>query len=180
MKTIITGLLLALSASASAELLPIEPQHLQIEDADTLQVEIDGSPQHIQLMGIDAPEAVMNPKLQRDTARIGLTQDQLLPLGHAANEGLSRLLKEFEPYRLKADLGVKDKYGRVPGDLHGAAGLHLSTRLVEEGYALPLPTLQGERAELLKAAAELARSERRGLWGSHLDTFSAWANGYMP
>ena len=180
MKTIITGLMLVLSASAAAELLPIELQHLQIEDADTLQVEIDGSPQRIQLMGVDAPEAVMNPKLQRDIARTGLTQDQLLPLGHAANEGLSRLLKEFAPYRLKADLGVKDKYGRVPGDLHGAAGQHLSIRLVEQGYALPLPVLQGERAKLLEAAAELARSERRGLWASHSDTFSAWANEYMP
>lgn len=178
MKAIITGLMLALSAQAVAELLSIGPQQLQVEDADTLVVEIDGSPQRIQLTGIDAPEAVMNPKLQRDVARTGLTETELLPLGRAANEGLSRLLKEFAPYRLKSDSTIKDKYGRVPGDLHGAAGQYLSNRLVEEGYALPLPTLQGERAKSLKAAAESARNERRGLWATHPDTFAAWAGGY--
>ena len=175
MRALVACLVMGMSAVATADLLSVEPQHVRIEDADTLLIEIDGVQQRIQLTGIDAPEVVMNPKLQRDIGRTGLVATDLLPLGQAANEGLSRLLTEFVPYRLKSDLTVKDKYGRVPGDLLGAAGQSLSTRLVEEGYALPLPNVQGERAASLKAAAEAARNERRGLWASHLDAFSAWA-----
>ena len=66
----------------------IAPERVDVEDADTLLMQVAGASYRIQLPGIDAPESVMNPKLQRDIGRTGLSADTLLPLGQAAVTGL--------------------------------------------------------------------------------------------
>ena len=107
----------------------IAPERVDVEDADTLLMQVAGASYRIQLPGIDAPESVMNPKLQRDIGRTGLSADTLLPLGQAAVTGLQQLLPSFQPYRLVFDPEVKDRYGRTPGDLvRGAADCGRVTR----------------------------------------------------
>lgn len=155
----------------------VTPTQLEIEDADTLLVEVSGVSYRIQLVGIDAPENVTNPKLQRDVQRTGLTAEALLPLGLAANEGLRELLNEFRPYQLVFDPQAKDRYGRTPGDLVDQQGEPLSLRLVHEGYAIPV----GEMAqdEAMSKAATAAREHSRGLWHSHPMAVNSWA-GITP
>lgn len=170
-----TALLMLLSGALPADeevaTLPV----LEIEDADTLLVKLKGETYRVQLPDIDAPESTPNPKLQRDLERTGLAADALLALGQAADAGLRDLLREFQPYAVHLNPQSPDRYGRVPGDLRDGSGRALSTRLVEQGYAVPLPGLSGPRAEDLAAALSAARGAGLGLWGSHPDAFGAWA-----
>ena len=152
----------------------IEPDHVDVEDADTLLVRVAGTSYRVQLPGIDAPESVTNPKLQRDIDRTGLSAETLLPLGRAAIAGLRRLLPSFQPYRLVFDPGARDRYGRTPGDLVDDQGVALSLRLVEAGFALPARP-GATREQALREAAERARHARRGLWQSHPEAADAWA-----
>ena len=157
----------------------IAPERVDVEDADTLLVQVGGSSYRVQLPGVDAPESVMNPKLQRDIGRTGLSADLLLPLGQAAVTGLQQLLPSFQPYRLVFDPEAKDRYGRTPGDLVDDQGVSLSLRLVEAGFAVPArPAATREQA--LRDAAARARQGRRGLWQSHPEAAAAWAGPIVP
>jgi len=167
------GLLLSAPGMAQADP-PVTPEQVNIEDADTLLVEIAGTPYRIQLPGIDAPESSMNPKLQRDMQRTGMHADTLLPLGRSALNRVQELLPEFRPYRLLFDPRKKDRYGRTPGDLLDADGAPLSERLVREGFAIPAGPAASDRPALREAAAS-ARRDARGLWHSHPEATRAWA-----
>jgi len=176
MKKATTGvLLLALAGTVWADPQQVAVETVQLEDADTLLIDVGGVTYRIQLPGVDAPENTMNPKLQRDIERTGLDAETLLGLGRAADEGLRGLLVEFTPYVLDFDPDRRDKYGRVPGDLLDAHGRRLSVRLVESGYAIPMPMTLSAQQVLPDPALAEAVGERRGLWGSHADAFAAWA-----
>lgn len=169
----VCGLYAALGMPAWAQQ-SIAPEALNIEDGDTLHVQVSGVSYRIQLPDIDAPENVVNPKLQRDIDRTGLSADELLPLGEGAAGGLRQLLPMFQPYRLVFDPAVRDRYGRTPGDLVDGHGVALSLRLVEAGWALPSRPADG-REQVLQAAAAAAREAGRGLWGQYPDRAKAWA-----
>lgn len=170
-----TALLILLSATITADERVAVLPTLEIEDADTLVVEFEGEVYRVQLPDIDAPESTPNPKLQRDLERTGLSAQALLGLGRAAEAGLRKLLEEFSPYTLQFDPRARDRYGRVPGDLHDGSGRALSTRLVAQGLAVPLPGSSGERGAELVSALAAAREGRYGLWGTHPEVFGAWA-----
>jgi endonuclease YncB( thermonuclease family) len=175
----ITGLLLAttlVTGVAIAGESRVDPQSVEIEDADTLLVEVDGSRYRVQLVGIDAPESARNPKLQRDVERTGLAAGRLLALGARADAGLRELLPSFRPYRLVFEPASADRYGRVPGDLLDATGRRLSERLVSAGLALPLPGADGKVDPALAAAADGARDAQWGLWSGDPQAFAAWAD----
>jgi len=167
--------LLAATGAACADPQRAVPESVQIEDADTLLIDVGGVAYRVQLPGVDAPENTMNPKLQRDIQRTGLDEEALLELGRAADEGLRGLLREFVPHTLDFDPLNQDKYGRVPGDLVDAEGRRLSVRLVESGYAVPLQAQDSATPSPLDAALARAQAERRGLWGSHAHSFARWA-----
>lgn len=166
-------LLLASTGAIWADPRQVVPDGVQIEDADTLLVDEPGGGHRIQLPGIDAPESTMNPKLQRDVQRTGLTAETLLELGTRADAGLRSLLDEFS--LLRFDPEARDRYGRVPGDMFDAQGRRLSVRLVREGYAVPMPTADSAQSAELDAALREAQAGGHGLWGSHPATFAAWA-----
>jgi len=176
----IAGLLFC-AGQLPAEPVTVAAQEVTVEDADTLSVLIDGETVRLQLAGIDAPEDVQNPKLQRDLERTGMPADQLLALGVAASEGARSLLPQFAPFLVRYDPEARDRYGRVPGDLIDREGRRFSLRLVEEGLARPLPVDGGAEAADFAAAAAAARAAGRGLWGSHPEAFAAWAGvGVRP
>ena len=152
----------------------IAPDSVDVEDADTLLVQVAGTSYRVQLPGVDAPENVMNPKLQRDIGRTGLSAEALLTLGQEAVSGLQQLLPSYQPYRLVFDPEAKDRYGRTPGDLVDDQGVSLSLRLVEAGYAIPAKAVAA-REQALHDAAVRARQGGRGLWQSHPEVADAWA-----
>lgn len=147
-----------------------------IEDGDTLVVEMDGQPERVQLLGIDAPENTNNPKLQRDVQRTGLGENQLLEIGNAAAAHLQSLVKPGDHIRIDDAKLRRDKYGRYTVIAYDAENRSLNQAMVEDGYAVvlgryPLPAL-------LKAGFEEAENSARemghGLWGRYPETTRAW------
>lgn len=116
----------------------------RVIDGDTLQCR---GGLRIRLLLIDSPESG-----QADLGvRARLALEELLPAGDSA---LVRL-----------DLQERDRYGRVLAHLHRFDGTWINRLLVREGYAVPLvypPNVTG--VEMIRAAADSARQEQRGLW----------------
>jgi len=152
-----------------------------VEDGDTILVEIDGKPRRLQLQGIDAPEDVDNPKLQRDRERTGLSDEALLILGQEATRHLHGLIAPKDPVRLEGNLKKRDRYGRTPVTAYGRNGLSLNEQMVADGYALIMMRYPLDPAfkERLVAEQERARTHRRGLWGTHSEAMQAWG-GLQP
>ena len=148
-----------------------------VEDGDTILVTIDGKPRRLQLQGIDAPEDVENPKLQRDRERTGLGSEALLELGREATRHLKGLIAEDDPVRLEGNLNRRDRYGRTPVTAYGRNGLSLNEQMVADGYARLLTRYPLDPAfrERLTAEQERARTRRRGLWGEYPEAMQGWS-----
>ncbi len=171
---LLTALLLAATAGA-AERLTLESS-IEVEDGDTLLIDIDGQQTRIQLAGIDAPEDSDNPKFRVDLKRTRLSAEQLLPLGRVATEQLRYLIREQGPFVLHFDPERKDRYGRTPGDLVNASGDSISAQMVANGYAIPLGRgLPADLARRLGALEARARADSKGLWGLYPQETRRWS-----
>ena len=150
---------------------------LSVEDGDTLLVEMDGRAQRLQLLGIDAPEDVANPKLHRDQQRTGLAADTLLAIGRAATRHLESLTPPGQKVFLEGELEKRDKYGRVPVIASGPDGRVLNEAMVEDGYAVVLDSypLEDEFLDRLRRHEKTAVDGERGLWGAHRAAALAWS-----
>ncbi|HEB97259.1 MAG TPA: thermonuclease family protein [Sedimenticola thiotaurini] len=184
METTMTRLLPALCAALlTLSAWSAEPDHrlVRVEDGDTIVVTVDGEPRRLQLQGIDAPEDVDNPKLQRDLERTGLAPDTLLALGRAATRHLQGLVAPDDPLRLEGNLQRRDRYGRTPVVAYGRNGLSLNEQMVADGYAVMIGRYPLDPAfkERLTAEQERARSHGRGLWGERPEAMRAWS-GLQP
>ena len=168
------GCLFGLEAALSAE---HGYRVLSIEDGDTLLVEMDGRAQRLQLLGIDAPEDVVNPKLHRDQQRTGLDADTLLALGQAATRYLESLVPQGQTLMLEGDLGKRDKYGRVPVIASNPDGRVLNEAMVKDGYAVVLDRYppDDQFRGRLRRHEEAAVAQGRGLWGTHRAAALAWS-----
>ena len=149
---------------------------LEIEDGDTLILEIDGRTQRVQLLGIDAPEDAENAKFNLDLKQTGLAAAQLMALGEAATAYLGQLVGESARVSLEADLDSRDKYGRIPARVFNAEGRPLAEAMVQDGYAIALPSasMDSDYIERLDRLERFARKRGDGLWGSHAETTRAW------
>lgn len=148
-----------------------------VEDGDTLIVEISGEKARLQLTGIDAPEDVMNPKLQKDMERTGLDAGTLLQLGQAATAHLASLVPVGARVTVEGQLEKRDRYGRIPAIVHSASGASVNETMVATGYAVVLgryPMEPGLKARLLDMQKN-AVEQKRGLWGSHPQTTHSWS-----
>lgn len=151
---------------------------LQIEDGDTLVIELGSRPARVQLLGIDAPEDIANPKLIKDAERTGISQDLLLDLGRQATRHLQLLIGSAAAVKVEGDLKSTDKYGRVPVvvTLPGEK-ISLNSSMVQQGYAIALGSFSignGDQSELLRLE-EQARNNQTGLWQSNPELMQAWS-----
>ena len=149
----------------------------KVEDGDTLVVDIDGQSTRLQLLGIDAPEDVVNPKLTIDLEHTGLSEETLLKLGRQASNHLRELVKPGQMIVLRGNLKQKDKYGRIPVIAFSPDGHSLNAAMIADGYAMvlgryPLDKTLKQQYQTLEAAA---RAEKRGLWGTNPGTMQAWS-----
>ncbi len=148
-----------------------------VEDGDTLLLQMQGQPKRIQLLGIDAPEAVENPKLERDLERTGLRRAALLAIGQKSARHLGELITAGDSVRLVGDLGKQDKYGRISVVVIAPNESSLNTTMVSDGYAIVLnrPPLAEPLKSRLQGAQHEAIRTHRGLWGSDREITLAWA-----
>jgi endonuclease YncB( thermonuclease family) len=116
-----------------------------ITDGDTLRC----GGERVRLLLIDAPEM-----RQGDFGlRSKLALEELAPVG------VSILLE--------LDVQQRDRYQRLLAHVFTTAGVHVNRELVRRGYAVVSVYPPNVRyVELMRAAADSARSERRGLWES--------------
>ncbi len=148
-----------------------------VKDGDTLIVEIKGEQVQLQLLGIDAPEDVPNPKLQKDIERTKLSAEKLLAIGKLATDHLTELATPGQTVTVEADLNKRDTYGRVPAVVINNSGRNINTAMVEDGYAVVLgrfPFDADLKTKLLKLQTS-AITEKRGLWKIQSGTAMAWS-----
>ena len=173
-------LILAVPVSSFAEQRLLPFKDIQVEDGDTLIVNINGKTQRVQLTGIDAPEDIDNPKLQVDLSRTKLDKDRLLLLGKVATEQLRFLIKTEAPFILHFNPHKRDRYGRLPGDIVNSTGQSISALMIHNGYAVA--TTRSTKPELVKRLKPLqqkAQQEGKGLWGLYKEASRLWA-GIKP
>jgi len=149
---------------------------LEVEDGDTLLLEIAGEPVRVQLLGIDAPEDAENPKFKLDLEKTEMQPGQLKQLGAAATGHLQSLVTVGEMVTIQGDIREKDRYGRVPAIVSNTDGRALPDAMVQDGYAIALePTEQdyayGRRLDRLE---RFSRKSNNGLWGTHPEEFRNW------
>ncbi len=124
----------------------------EVVDGDTLLVETAaGARASVRLLGVKA----FDTKLEKDVTKA---------YGQAAIDALRRSLSG-KPIRVLPHSTPKDKYGRSIATLF-VDERDVGLELVKEGQALaytvyPFPTMQ-----IYLKEQELARSDRRGLWGN--------------
>ena len=146
------------------------------EDGDTLIINLDGRHQRIQLLAIDAPEDVVNPKLKVDVKRSKLSPETLLKLGKIATGQLEYLLKTQSSFVLHYNPHKRDRYGRIPGDIVNAKGESIAAQMVNNGYAIvSRRSVPAELIERLLPLQQKALAQQRGLWGLYPQTSRLWA-----
>ena len=148
-----------------------------IEDGDTVAVELRDETLRLQLLGIDAPEDVRNPKFARDQKRTGLSAATLLELGAASSRHLRSLIAPGERVIIVGDLGQPDKYGRYPVLLQRPDGLVINDAMVASGYAIVLdsPFLPEGMANRLRRLQDEAIATPVGLWKVHAEAAERWS-----
>ena len=152
-------------------------EFISVEDGDTIVINYKGKHQRVQLIGIDAPENTVNPKLNLDASRKKIGISYLLQMGYLATEHLKKQLKNQAKVFLDGDLDKKDKYGRLPAIVINDKGESLNQTMVADGYALLLtrfPISEKLRNELAKAQKK-AQENNKGLWGSHSELMQKWS-----
>ena len=176
--TLLISLLMAVIAmpghadSTAPQLFPL----LEVEDGDTLIVEIEGKPERIQLLGIDAPENTHNAKFSLDLQKTGFADEALLRLGQAAASYLQSLVSAGQALELQADLQAKDRYGRIPAKVFNPEGRDLAEEMILGGFAVALPneTMEAAYVERFDRLERFARKKGKGLWGSDAQVMNGW------
>ncbi len=173
---VVTFLLICLPVVSFADERLLPQKDIQVEDGDTLIVNIKGKTFRVQLSGIDAPEDIENPKLTVDLSRTKLDKDKLLALGKVATEQLRFLIKTHAPFILHFNPNKRDRYGRIPGDIVNAAGQSISALMINNGYAIvTIRSTDPKLVKRLKPLQQKAVDENYGLWGLYAKASRLWA-----
>ena len=161
------------SVSAETQSLVID----KVEDGDTIVALINGKPERLQLIGIDAPEDTDNAKLQRDLKVTGLDAQTLLSLGLDATSHLQSLVQRGDTLLVSGRFDQRDRYGRIPVVAVDAAGRSINEIMVKDGYAVVMR--RGVIEAELKVRLETLEAEsiayQRGLWGKAREAALAWS-----
>jgi micrococcal nuclease len=136
----------------------------RVSDGDTVMLRFaDGGRERTRLIGIDAPEAHENPKLERDATRTAQDRATILELGRQAAAFVKRLA-ERQPVEVEQDVEPRDRYGRLLAYLWLSDGSMVNLTIVREGYAQPFTKSPNVRAALSRRCGQEAREQGRGLW----------------
>ena len=128
---------------------------VRIIDGDTIEVEQDGKPVKVRLIGVDTPETVHPSKPVEE-------------YGKEASRFTSNLLKGESVY-LEFDKDKTDKYGRTLAFVYRAPdGLFVNLEIIRQGYghAYTKYPFNDELMTLFRYYERQAREAGRGLWGS--------------
>lgn len=128
---------------------------LRTIDGDTIEIEQNGKPVKVRLIGVDTPETVHPQKPVEE-------------YGKEASRFTANLLKGESVY-LEYDQEKADKYGRVLAYVYRAPdGLFVNLEVIRQGYghAYTKYPFKQETMDLFRHYGREAREAGRGLWGS--------------
>ncbi|MBF0257077.1 MAG: thermonuclease family protein [Gammaproteobacteria bacterium] len=109
-----------------------------------------------------------------DLQTTGVDRDRLLQLGQASTARLKQLIADIGPFQVRFDPELRDRYGRVNGEVFDAQGRSLAATLVAEGYAIP--TKPADTPSPFREIALQAKAEKRGLWAeAAAKSMAAWS-----
>ena len=130
-------------------------QVIRIIDGDTFEIQYEGRPTSVQLIGVDAPETVRSGKPPE-------------PYGEEATRFLQDLLLDESVY-FRFDENKWDKYDRILGYVYRVSdGIFLNLEMIREGYARVDTRYPFKYEELFTDYESRARTDRKGLWSSSL------------
>ncbi|MCU7922637.1 MAG: thermonuclease family protein [Candidatus Thiodiazotropha sp. (ex Dulcina madagascariensis)] len=162
-----------------SETLQIQPDELKVEDGDTLLITMKGETKRVQLLGIDAPEAVENPKFKVDLKRTALDREILLSLGIMASNHLRDLVKREEMLDLYLQPDTVDRYGRLQGELYGLSDRSLNQAMIADGFAVVTLDGRDEKSPRWRELQQQSVKQKKGLWGLLAMPARRWAGGLL-
>ncbi len=131
-----------------------QPTVIHVIDGDTIDVRIGRDITRIRLLGIDTPE----------------TKDPRKPVQCFGPEAASRtaeLLPNGSIVHLEADRETHDVFGRTLAYVHRDDGLFVNLSLLTDGFAdVLIISPNGAHSSEFRAAAAMARTAKKGLWGA--------------
>lgn len=132
---------------------PRQARVVRVVDGDTIAVTIGGRRETVRYIGVDTPESVKPNTPVQCFAKAASAANARLVAGRAV-----RLVLDAEP---------RDRYGRLLAYVYRVRdGAFVNERLLREGYAKTLAIRPNTRfASRFTVMQNVARSERRGLWG---------------
>lgn len=133
----------------------------EVVDGDTILC-INGL--RVRLLGVDAPEAVLNRRVEVQLRYFGSVK-KLLKAGKEAKKFLEGLAPPGTKLRLEYDLEKKDQYSRILAYAWLPDGRMINEVLLREGYAFLLIVPPNEKyKEILYEAYLDAQRNKKGLW----------------
>ncbi|SHK39604.1 thermonuclease family protein [Thermocrinis minervae] len=134
-----------------------------VTDGDTIVVIIDGKKERVRLIGIDAPESSINPRIEKQRS-LGDVQT-ILKMGQEAKEYVQSLVKPGDKVYLEFDVQQRDKYGRLLAYVYLKDGRMLNKEIICNGYAMPLTIPPNVKyADEFRRCYIQAREKGLGLW----------------
>ena len=130
-------------------------QVIRIIDGDTFEIQYEGRPTSVQLIGVDAPE----------TVRSGKPPERY---GEEATRFLQDILLDESVY-FRFDENKWDKYDRILGYVYRVSdGIFLNLEMIREGYARVDTRYPFKHEDTFTDYESRARTDRKGLWSSSL------------
>lgn len=126
---------------------------VQVDDGDTIIVDMNGNEEKVRFIGVDTPE----------------TKDPRKPVqcfGKAATEFTKNLIGT-NPVRLEADPENtnRDRYKRLLRYVYLPDGTHVNAEIIRQGYGFAYVNFPTQKAEEFTRLQKEARKAQRGLWG---------------
>jgi micrococcal nuclease len=135
-----------------------------VVDGDTLLVEYNGKKELLNLIGIDAPESVMNRKAEIDSRQTGESLIEITSKGIDAKRFVERIVRKGDFVAIAFDVQMRDNEGKLQGYIYLSDGRMLNEEIVRAGYARAMmapPNVKYQ--ERFHKAYKEAKTYRRGL-----------------
>jgi micrococcal nuclease len=139
---------------------------VRVVDGDTVEIELKGQTEKVQLIGINTPEKYESDKLHRDAARTGQDEATIQALGERASAFTKSLVQRGDTVQVEYDQQPRDKYQRLLAFVWLSDGRMLNETIVCEGYGNALtryPVRQDYMARF-RTCERHAREQGKGLW----------------
>lgn len=149
-----------------------------IDDADSFQIDIDGTTETVRLLGVDNPEIPENVEFENPHEWEGLADKQDAAAEHdgeypylsswgvrSAEFAESRLAGEEVTISFDENEGVSDPFGRLLAYVELSDGSMLNRQLVSQGFGRVFGSTLSRHDEFLQRELQ-AREEGRGLWAN--------------